>query len=207
MASSVENRGWLIAAAAGLAVFVALAADVAFHGRLYQADDAMDGWVIAHAGSVANLVALVLNDAGSFIAVTALVVGFAAFLLWRGRRLDAARVLACGVAVEVLVEGVKLLFHRPRPSEASLVLSSYSFPSGHATAAAMLACLAVWYAQTARRPFAQVFVLLAAGTAWALLVAWSRVALGVHHVTDVIAGLGLGLAIAALILTTRRRTP
>lgn len=65
----------------------------------------------------------------------------------------------------------------------------HAFPSGHSARATLLAVLAgtlgpLW--------------LGAAFTVWALLVAASRVALGVHYLSDVIGGVALGLACGLL---------
>ena len=62
------------------------------------------------------------------------------------------------------------------------------FPSDHGAAAALLAAVVFRY----RRALG---ALLGVGAA---LIAWARVAAHVHHAQDVIAGLGIGLAAAAL---------
>lgn len=111
-------------------------------------------------------------------------------------RLGAA-VLLANAGSHVIVQLLKRAVARPRPcdpSGAPLALvdlpDPHSFPSGHAAAAtAVAATLALAH------PLAAPVLLPLAG-----LVAYSRVALRVHHVSDVLAGvaLGLGGAIAAL---------
>lgn len=66
----------------------------------------------------------------------------------------------------------------------------FSFPSGHATAAFLFAGLA----SVSFPPWAMVFYI------WASLVALSRVALGVHFPSDILAGAVLGSGIAYFIL-------
>lgn len=199
MASSARSR-WLVASAAGLAWFVAVALDVTHAGRLAALDPAVGAWAEGQMASPARVAAVMLSDVGSTLGVALLVVAFAGFLLWRRRALDAARVVAAGVAVEVAIAGLKALFARPRPPFGLVKVSGFSFPSGHATAAAMLACLLVWYASTAARRRLHVMLALGAGVAWTLAVAWSRVALGVHYFTDVLAGVGLGVAVTGAML-------
>ncbi len=119
--------------------------------------------------------------------------GFA-LLAW-DRRLGAGALLA-NAGSHVVVQLLKRAVARPRPCDASgapLALvdlpDRHSFPSGHAAAAtAVAASVAILH------PLAAPLVLPAAA-----LVAYSRVALRVHHVSDVLAGaaLGLGGAIAA----------
>jgi undecaprenyl-diphosphatase len=104
-----------------------------------------------------------------------------------------------GVESLVVNAGVKSLFRRrrppwdqPRPLRLRRPRSS-SFPSGHATAAA---CAAVVLGEG--DPLWPVYALLAA------LVAASRVHVKIHHASDVVAGIPIGLAFG---LAARRLAP
>lgn len=79
---------------------------------------------------------------------------------------------------------LKLLFHVPRPEGGLVFEPSYSFPSGHATAVAALACLlwVIW-------PRSWWFGILLAG-----VVGYSRIYLGVHRPVDIVAGYLVGAA-------------
>jgi len=94
----------------------------------------------------------------------------------------------------------KNCFKRRRPHELSHLIQltftpsdKYSLPSGHTTAALMMATLI--------GQFYPPFYLLA--LSWAALIGLSRILLGVHFVTDVILGaiLGIACAKAAMLLT------
>jgi len=94
-------------------------------------------------------------------------------------------------------EVLKQIFQRPRPFEAiagvNLLVAppgSFSFPSGHATAA--FACGLVL---TRKTPILSWPVLILAGA-----MAFSRVYVGVHYPLDVLAGSILGVACAILVL-------
>jgi undecaprenyl-diphosphatase len=124
-------------------------------------------------------------------------------LLWR-RRLRAAVFVA--VTLPVTLE-IRLLLvnaiNRPRPEHRLAAAAGWSFPSGHTTAsaaAALIAVLVCW--SLARRRWIRVVVAcLAAG--WTLAVGISRVALVVHWPSDVVGGWLLVLAVvppAALLL-------
>lgn len=111
---------------------------------------------------------------------------------WKGR----AIALSLGVIVTaVLVLIVKFTVRRKRPEgEWGAVYRStdpHSFPSGHAARAVMLAVLAVGLGPI---PFG---ILLAV---WAPLVSLARVAMGVHYLSDVIAGAVFGLVMGLIIL-------
>jgi undecaprenyl-diphosphatase len=102
---------------------------------------------------------------------------------------------------------VKLVVHRPRPLEALIVLpAGYSFPSGHAAAASALFLTLALLATGAERRAGPRRFLIGAAVALAVLVAWSRVYLGVHYFSDVVGGLLLGSAGAVAATTVVRRT-
>lgn len=117
--------------------------------------------------------------------------GAAFALLWRSGQHGAARLLAVSMAGALAVDlGLKPIFRRPRPApffNYSLP-ESYSFPSGHALFATCLyGVLAGILAGRLQRRSAAVALWSAA----ALLIAGiglSRIYLGVHYPSDVIAG-------------------
>jgi undecaprenyl-diphosphatase len=103
-----------------------------------------------------------------------------------------------------LVALLKLAFARARPEGAILAASEgFSFPSGHTAAAATLACALVWMGMRRWRHRGLV-ALLVAGTLWVALMAASRVTLGVHYLSDVLGGAGVGLMVAAAVFARDR---
>ncbi len=126
--------------------------------------------------------------------------GVASFLLLE-RKHYAALLLIIATATGLIVSQLaKFMFARPRPDlePVSTIVMTASFPSGHSTMAAIvyLTC-AVLIASTRRRRRVKAYVILLAALI-ALLVGFSRVFLGVHWPTDVLAGLCFGAAWALL---------
>ena len=115
----------------------------------------------------------------------------------RTRAMWALATMAAGWLLAVLL---KMLVHRSRPviEEPFAVHHGYSFPSGHATNNAIVVTVVLLLLRpvlgvTARR------VLLAVGVAWVLITCADRIFMGAHFLSDVIAGvlLGVGFCVAS----------
>jgi membrane-associated phospholipid phosphatase len=102
-----------------------------------------------------------------------------------------------------MAHALKPVFRRPRPTIENLLVSmptDWSFPSGHtAQATAFFLALAILAARNLPQPAAGLAV--AASMLTALIVAYSRVYLQVHFVSDVFAGAFVG-GLAVLVVAT-----
>lgn len=134
-----------------------------------------------------------LTDPMPLLIVSAAIVGA---LLVRGRRRGAGLLVAClGVAL-VANPWLKDVVGRPRPEVRVIPepVSSLAFPAGHAANTAALSgglLLAV--------PRSQLRVAVAVGVALLAVTAWSRLVIGAHHPSDLVAGwLWMGTVVAAL---------
>jgi undecaprenyl-diphosphatase len=130
---------------------------------------------------------------GSTPVIIALALVAAGYGVWRWRRPSVLLFLTIVVAGQFLLMNlIKLTVERARPDVQRLsTFSGPSFPSGHATAAAAtFAALAVIVGL--RRSTSVRAILLGAGVAIAVAVGCSRILLGVHWFSDVVAGLALG---------------
>jgi undecaprenyl-diphosphatase len=135
---------------------------------------------------------------GGFTVLTLVTVLATILLLMHGRRLQAL-IFAAGVIVaQLLADGLKVLLNRARPDLVPHhdLVYSHSFPSGHATLTPVvyLTLAAMLVAGEPRRSVR--VLLLCVAMALVLAVGVSRVYLGVHWPTDVLAGWTLGTAIA-----------
>lgn len=137
-----------------------------------------------------TVIAKALSTLGSQSILGLLVVALCVLLVMRRRARVAAFTGIAAVGGIALSNAVKAIVDRPRPNLVHLVhVSSPSFPSGHATqTAAILPALAVAAAALgARRSSALAIAVVAT-----LAVGASRVLLGVHYPSDVLAGWLLG---------------
>jgi membrane-associated phospholipid phosphatase len=134
-----------------------------------------------------------LGNVPVLVAVTA---AAAAVLAWKRQRMELLLLLLAVVGTEILTVGLKVGFHRQRPffPDPLAMESSYSFPSGHASVSlAVYGTIGFIAARHLRDVRARIAV-LSASAILVLLIGISRLYLGVHFLTDVIAGFSLGLA-------------
>jgi undecaprenyl-diphosphatase len=121
------------------------------------------------------------------------------------RRLQAF--VASIVGALLWVQILKLVFHRVRPGLFDPLARAigFSFPSGHsALSAAFFGSLAGLAAASSRRR-GEAALHLAAGVVIVFLVGFSRVALGVHWPTDVLAGWAVGFGWLAFVFAVAER--
>jgi membrane-associated phospholipid phosphatase len=183
--------------AAGV-LFAMLAAEIR-EGHMTAFDEAV-ALLIARWRGKLDAPMLFATRSGNFpwMAITCLA-GIVGLTLAKRRR-EAAFVATCGASALALSTGLKLLFHRARPSPASYLIdlpSSFSFPSGHAMgSASVVGSLAVVAVVCLPRHWRWVAVALA--LLFIASVGASRVYFGVHYPSDVLGGqLASGAVIAA----------
>jgi undecaprenyl-diphosphatase len=124
------------------------------------------------------------------------------------RRRARALFLATAVIGSVLLDGaLKLIVHRARPVLPwAHVLPDYSFPSGHTMNGTVLYLGLALLAWVAWGPRTGVVAVLAA-LALSLAIGFSRVYLGFHYASDVIGGLGAGIAWLLVVALAFEVTP
>jgi undecaprenyl-diphosphatase len=142
--------------------------------------------------------AIDISALGGFTLISLICLSGAALLLAFGRRSAAAWIAFVAISSSLLEGGLKLWLHRARPELVPhlATVTSLSFPSGHATmSAAVYLTLAIMIGEEypkLRRYCVGYAVLLV------MLIGASRVYLGVHWPSDVIAGWCIGSSMALL---------
>ena len=184
----------LLAAAGCLWLFGGLAEDVLSNDPLVRFDEVVATTLHGWATPAFTTVFVLITDLGSLFVLALVGLLVTAFYAARRRWLHVGTWVAALAGSEALNLLLKNLFARPRPSfEDSLLLeTTYSFPSGHAmeslVAYGMVAYFAVLALRSWRARAAVVF-----GTALlVLLIGFSRMYLGVHYFSDVLAGFAAG---------------
>lgn len=190
-------------------LLIALCGLVALHhGRPLGIDRFLHDWSRAHRTGDVTTAARLLTRTGTgvpayLLAALAGLIGGGRRAWWQGIGLAW---LALGV-VQVIRLALMKIMERPRPPVAdwATTASGMAFPSGHATTSAMVAALFLvalgrrlsraWFAAGA-----------AAAVLWAIGVGVTRVYLGVHWPTDVVAGWVLVLALVFAVSSAARGT-
>lgn len=122
-------------------------------------------------------------------------VGTLAGFAWRRVRGAAWTLPLAVVGAGVLIQGIKIAFHRPRPTLFSPLLheSGYSFPSGHSLIAIVVYGLLGYFLMSAFKRHAARFAVGALTVLFVILIGLSRPYVQVHYPTDVLAGWAVGL--------------
>ncbi len=142
-------------------------------------------------------IAKVVTALGTFPVTFALIVAASAFLVSRGDRTGPAVLVPGFLLTWIAVQITKAAVDRPRPPGSLVHTVGAAFPSGHAAnavawAAVGVALVRALRGRTSEVAFATIGVIMAAA------IGLSRVLLGAHYLSDVVAGWGLGAAIYAL---------
>ena len=177
----------LIVGAAWL--FGGVAEDVVTGDPLTEVDVQVSHWFHAHASASVTRYVLIFTHLHGTIGIVLLSAALALYFLWRRQRywlLTVLIVVPCGMLLNVLL---KQVFLRQRPSfdDPLLTLTSYSFPSGHVAGATLFyGVLAAFLVSSLPTWSLRVLAVLGA-CLLVVLVGLTRIYLGVHYVSDVVA--------------------
>jgi undecaprenyl-diphosphatase len=191
--------------------------DVVRQGRTQAFDTAVLRWIGERHTPLFTTIMNEITPLGTGVVVLT-IVGVTAAFLWGTVHKHSARLLLAATAGSILLNNVlKLYFDRPRPEvfERLTHAASSSFPSGHAMSATVVyGTVGYLLARLHKRGWARALTLLVAIT-MIVLICFTRLYLGVHYPSDVLAGIIIGLAWSGFCMATleaslalaRRRAP
>jgi membrane-associated phospholipid phosphatase len=181
---------------ASLWLFGAITEDVIHQDPLTRFDLRLLDWLHTRATPAGYSIAQAISDLGSPLALTILALGVGGLLAARRQWILLTGWVVAFAGGGLLDALLKLVIHRPRPPNALVFLHDYtwSFPSGHAMVSligyGMLAYVLVRLRVHRRSAQAAVVV----GAALLILaIGVSRLYLGVHYFSDVVAGYAAGV--------------
>jgi undecaprenyl-diphosphatase len=184
-----------LTAAIATLIFFGWLADEALEGETHHFDEATRNAIHQLASPLLTTIMRGVSFVGSTLALaigtTIVVIRFVMLKWTREAKLFAITMIGAGLLNVTL----KLAFKRPRPVPFFNLTApeTYSFPSGHSlTSACFFGALAAILTARMKSPRRRVIVWVVC-TFMFVLIGFSRIYLGVHHTTDVIAGFAAAL--------------
>ena len=179
-------------------------AEVVMAGSTQAFDEAVLRWMGNHHSRLLDTAALEITALGTGLVVLMIVCISALFLSLTRHRYSALLLLVATVGGLALNSVLKLFFDRPRPSVIvwGTDAVSSSFPSGHAMSATIVYSTVAYLAARLYRHAWQRWITMFVAAVVIVLIAASRLYLGVHYPSDVVAGAVVGLAWAAFCMAT-----
>lgn len=190
--------------AADLVALANVVEDYATGDPIVRWDVSFARWLYEHSNPTLVEAAKIVTWLGNGLFLAALVGWLVVALLRRNRVNEALLITIAFVGSQIVNALLKLAFHRARPELAFVNLDTYSFPSGHATGAAAVYTLLAWLALLrARYTLSRVLIVISTVLVIAA-VGFTRLYLGAHYLSDVLAGTtaGLAWALATILVVT-----
>ena len=186
-----KKRGVIFAA--GLVLFVLLTI-LMVTGNLQWFDDPIREWVYSIRNPALTEVLKVITYMGNWQTITLLCI---VLLLFRKTRLRYGVPVSAGaIFVTIFNRIIKLIFKRPRPEESLHLIEEggYSFTSGHSITSMVVFGLLIYLVGKYVKNRKAANILTAALAVPWIFIGLSRIYMGVHFPSDVLAGWALGAA-------------
>lgn len=187
-----KKRGVIFAA--GLVLFVLLTILIVT-GNLQWFDDPIREWVYSIRNPALTEVLKVITYMGNWQTITLLCI---VLLLFRKTRLRYGVPVSAGaIFVTIFNRIIKLIFKRPRPEESLHLIEEggYSFTSGHSITSMVVFGLLIYLVRKYVKNRKAANILTAALAVPWIFIGLSRIYMGVHFPSDVLAGWALGAAV------------
>ena len=186
--------------------FGEVAEDVVSGAAITRLDVRLAQWFHGHATPGFTRAMLVVTHANGLAGAATMTALLALWFRRRGLRDWMLLTLVASIGGAALNVALKHVFHRARPhfDDPLLTLDTFSFPSGHTAAATVLYGLLAWWCVTRARTWTQRVLSVAAAAgmvALVALVALSRMYLGAHYLSDVLAAALESVAWLAVCIT------
>lgn len=191
--------------AIGLTLFFSIYDGVQEQEDLATYDAPLLAWAISSYDPDLAVVMRVITDLSSPVALSIFTLASAAIWAWRKKYFWRPALFVFAMTLAYVASAViKTLTARERPTVTDLLEShaaiSYSFPSGHTLGIAVLLFVLSYFFCAAVPTVRRVLLWALATAVGIVLVAFSRIYLGYHWLTDVTASVGLAFIILAIII-------
>jgi len=194
---------------AGILAFAGVVDQVLERDDLYVVDQPVVEFLAgARAPWLTTLLTWVTHAFGPVILPAIISVGCIAWYLGKREVRDPALIAGAMVMSTALAALVKMIVERPRPDESLQVVpgfeTSFSFPSGHTAGAATLVMVVAYLVWRRRGGWRALAVWAGVALVVIVVVGGSRLYLGYHFATDVLAGACLGFVTLGAVVAVSR---
>lgn len=199
----------LLLTAAGAFAFERVLDQFLDRDDIYLIDQPALNWLVSiRVEWLTTVLTWITNAFGPVVLPLLVGVACAVWVKVSGKWRDPLLLVSAMAMSTVIAVVVKTIVARPRPTASLQVIpgleTSYSFPSGHTAGAATLVLVAAYLLWRHRRGGRALAWWLVASAAIIALVGGSRLYLGYHFVTDVLAGACLGVVTLGLVVAASR---
>ncbi|EKE21475.1 MAG: hypothetical protein ACD_7C00223G0006 [uncultured bacterium] len=157
----------------------------------------LDYWINAHIANlrkpILDIIMTIITNIGGALSLSVLTIALLIFFIsknkWRYSTLLITS-MAGGKLIQVIAKDI---IGRDRPLGGLVEATGYSFPSGHTTMSTIFFALLIYYFKNHITNKTLKYSIISVSVLLILSIGFSRIYLGVHWLTDVIAGFGLGL--------------
>ena len=188
----------------GMTITLAALAEHVMTGRpLTLVDQQLSAWLARNRTPALTTFFIVITSLGSTAAGVIVAVVLGVYLLLRRQRYWFAATVLTIAGGALLNRSLKLAFQRARPAfdDPITTFAGYSFPSGHTLTATVVFGTLALYLVTRKKNFRARLAVIGLAILLVLMVAFSRIYLGAHYLTDVLAAIAEGLAWLSLSFT------
>jgi len=194
----MKNKRWTIVAMC-IIIFVFLAENI-LQKEIFEFDNIIYKLLVEHRNEYLNIIFKTITQFGS--AFCLIVISILCMIFIKNKKYKITIPLNLFV-IGILNFIMKNIFDRPRPNELRIIdESGFSFPSGHSMASMAFYGYLIYLIykniqnKKLRNLYCGFLILLI------ILIGLSRVYLGVHYVSDVIAGICFSIAYLIIMITT-----
>lgn len=196
-----QKQTYFVRASFAVLIFVMLGYVVKFYPEvLTEFDNIIQSTIRGSLPALATHIFSTITVIGNTSTQVALVIIVSAFLLKHKWYAEGSFVAISGILAGIVISAFKHIYQRPRPSIEHLVhAGGFSFPSGHSLGTMLIiGSLIIIIGQRVKNQQLKVILQTLLGLI-IFLVGLSRIYLGVHYPTDVIAGFTLGYGLLNLL--------
>jgi len=183
-------------AVTALIAFLHIMSSVFGQSTLIDADLSVHNMMQGLRNAPSDEIMTIITMLGDGFVMVSVGLAIVAWLLWRREWRIAAAAFLTILAARLFVPLMKLWLQRPRPLELSGLPEVFSFPSGHTTFATVTLGVFAVLASHGLRSWGKAVVFAAAGIA-VIAIAYSRIYLGAHWMSDVLGGFLFGAVMIA----------